>query len=385
MTMHCMRFIAGGLTIVFGLALLPRPALADSPGGKPPTPTLQGPSAISTSQPFELSFSYPKGEVKNYRLEFFHCRPGTNAAPSDDSNTEPWPVQGCEPALTATPNPIANDSGQVTVNVKYGVTAIHQYNTKDYSAKDTAQWLEGNWYVRVRLISTSGVQGSWSNWHHTFVGSPNIGKPIGIKAAVGDRSRVSAAVVMRGLAPPVVTAPMEGQVFHGDPIGNAITLPAHARYADWSCCNIQWQRAAVVTAQNESGGFPTARVPWNKSIGLYGGYSPTIESGPSMHGAWSFDMMRPHSRKIGYRYWFRLREHYSPGNAYGPWSAWRSFIVQEPAGAINYPLPHGGAPSLPGQGQSTQKSGTMHLVNPQLNPQPEPPSPSAPRLQLPTR
>jgi hypothetical protein len=383
MLKHTLRFMTGGLTIAFGLALQPGLSLADS--SKPPTPTLQGPSAISTSQPFKLSFSYPKGEVKSYALETFHCRPGTSAPPSDDSNSEPWPVQGCEPAQTTTPSTISPDSGQVTINVKYGVTAIHQYNTKDFSAKDTAQWLEGNWYVRTRLISTSGVQGSWSNWHHTLIGSANIGKPIGIKGAVADRSRVSPAVVMRGLAPPVVVAPMEGQVFRGDPIGNAVTLPAHARYSDWSCCNIQWQRAAVITPENEPGGFPTARAPWNKSIGLDGGYSPTIESGPSIQGMWSFDMMRPHSRKIGYRYWFRLREHYSPGNMNGPWSALRSFIVQEPAEPIKYPLPHGGAPSLPGQGQSTQKPGAMRLINPQLNPQPEPPTPGTPRLLLPAK
>ena len=383
MLKHTLRFMTGGLTVAFALALQPGLSLADS--SKPPTPTLQGPSAISTSQPFNLGFSYPKGEVKSYALELLHCQPGTSGRPSDDSNTEPWPVQGCEPTLTTTPRVISPDSGQVTINVKYGVTAIHQYNTHDTSAADTAQWLQGNWYVRARLISTSGVQGSWSAWHHTLIGSANIGKPIGIKGALADRSRVSAQVVMRGLAPPVVAAPMEGQVFNANPIGNSVTLPAHARYPDWSCCDVQWQRAAVVTIQNEPGGFPTARAPWNNAIGLFGGYSPNIESGPSIHGMWSFDVMRPHSRKIGYRYWFRLREHYSPGNASGPWSAWRSFIVQEPAQANKFPLPHGGAQSLPGQGQSPQKPGAMRLVNPQLNPQPEPPSPSAPRLQLPAK
>jgi hypothetical protein len=402
MLMHTRKFMIGGLTIVFGLVLLPGLALADSSGAKPPTPTLQGPSTISTNQPFKLSFSYPKGEVKSYALETLHCRPGTNAPPSDDNNSEPWPVQGCEPATTTTPSTISPDSGQVTIDVKYGVTAIHQYNTKDFSARDTAQWLQGNWYVRTRLISTSGVQGSWSNWHHTFIGSPNIGKPIGIKGAVGDRSRVSSTVVMRGLAPPVIATPTEGQVFHGEPppvgfITASGTLPPHARYSDWACCDIEWQRANVVTQENNAyvaahtppggipqSGFPTARSPWHTSIGLNGG-SRAVEIAPTFHGGWTFDQLRPHSHKLGNQYWFRVREHYTPGNAPGPWSDWRSFIVQEPAEAIEYPMPHGGAPSLPGQGQSAQKPGTMHLVNPQLNPQPEPPSPSAPRLQLPTK
>lgn len=312
--------------LVFGAIGLP--GLSVAAGDKPPAPTLHGPTAIAATQPFNVRFSYPKGSAKSYVLESFHCQPGTNAPPSNDSNAEPWPVQGCEPAETYSPHAISPDTGQVTIDVKYGVSAIHQYKSKNASAKATEQWLQGNWYVRVRLVSMVGVRGDWSRWHHTLIGSGNISKPVGTKGFVGNQHRVATSVIMRGLKPPRVTAPAQHKVFHAGSVRAAVTVPSHTPYSDWACCDIQWQRAAVITKENAAGGFPTARSTWKSSLN-FAGYSMQQESGPMVSASWGYDTLRPHSRKFGFQYWFRVRERYSSGNAPGPWSAWRTFIVQE--------------------------------------------------------
>jgi len=351
--------------MALAVALLPRLSVAALTGNGPPSPQLRGPSSLSTSQAFTISFYYPKGKVKSYSIEFFHCQAGSTVRPSNDNNTDPFPVQGCEPPKTSTPSLISPDTGQVTIDVKKGVTSIHQYQTKNFSARDTERWLEGNWYVRVRLFSLSDAVGPWSKWHRTVIGSGNIGKPIGTSGLMAGRHRVNSSLVMRGLKPPIIAAPMQGAIMRGG-IGTSGTLPAHARYSDWRCCDIQWQRAVIVAKENgdyvkahtppgavPQSAFPGPRGPWT-GPGLHNGSHP-LEHAPSFAGSWGYDVLRPRSREFGYQYWFRIREHFVPGNASGPWSAWRSFIVQEPAAPRT--LNHAGMRPLPGA--ATPGSHTM--------------------------
>jgi len=117
-------------------------------------------------------------------------------------------------------------------------------------------------------------------------------------------------------------------------------LPQHSNYERWGCCDFEIQRATIISKENNdyvkshtqpgqpmSSAFPTTRAPW-KSPNFANGY--TTEKGPSYDISPPIDLFKPNSHKFGYQYWFRVREHYTPGNTSGPWSGWRSFIVQAP-------------------------------------------------------
>ena len=92
---------------MLGLLLAPGPARADTLA----VPQLQGPSSLSTGQPFVVSFTYPKGSANRYDMELFHCAPGVTAHPSNDNDTEPFPGGGCDPARTYGPNQISPGYG----------------------------------------------------------------------------------------------------------------------------------------------------------------------------------------------------------------------------------------------------------------------------------
>ena len=93
-------------------------ALADA-SGTSPAPILQGPSSVSASQPFQISFYYPKGQIKKWQMDLSHCPSGATLRPSDDSNQEPFPGQGCE-VPRGIEAPISPDTGNASVDARYG-------------------------------------------------------------------------------------------------------------------------------------------------------------------------------------------------------------------------------------------------------------------------
>jgi len=138
---------------------------------------------------------------------------------------------------------------------------------------------------------------------------------------------------------PVISGPKEDRSYQG---GNNIyvqyTEPQHADAAKWSCCDIELDRAIVVEQDNQNymqanappGGWkevpmPTSQQPWHE-------YHLTNKAN-NLLNTWTVpggQQLVPTSHKWGYRYWVRLREKYLPSGDHGPWSAWRSFVVQMP-------------------------------------------------------
>jgi len=360
------RLPISSLTLALGVILLSALARAGATGA-PPAPLLQGPSSVPTSQPFQVNFYYPKGQIEKWEMDLFHCPTGSTLRPSDDSNTEPFIGQGCE-VLPRIGAPISPDTGKETVDMKYGIVSTYKHNHSAATDAQVMKWYQGNWYLRARLISLSGVTGQYGKWHRTLIGSLHIGRRIGTGGLLANRN--SSVLAMKGLKPPVINFPLQGAVLRAKVITSG-SLPAHARYSDWQCCEMQWQRAVVVTQENDDyvkattpAGqvpqipFPTPRAAWS-GLGLYNGSHPP-EHGPSFASGWRHGDLRSHSRKFGYQYWIRIREHYIPGNAFGPWSAWRSFIVQEPhtSTLVNFGAVHampgvhaGGQTSTSGQRQ----------------------------------
>ncbi|MEJ2380584.1 MAG: hypothetical protein P8076_05280 [Gammaproteobacteria bacterium] len=177
------------------------------------------------------------------------------------------------------------------------------------------------------------------------------------------RGRVQTQVALQGLKPPLITAPTGGQVFHSGKIVIRIALPKHTDRSKWQCCDYQIDRARVITKENNAyvknhtppgsvmqSDFPSPRARLDEDDPL----APESASSGPWTWSWSVSQYRPHSHKFGYRYWVRVREHYLPAKAPGPWSAWRSFIVQEP---LTYTvLPRAGG-ALPGASQNQQHSG----------------------------
>lgn len=159
--------------------------------------------------------------------------------------------------------------------------------------------------------------------------------------------------------PPKIYQPAQGAVFLSGAksadgqIPALVTVPMHVDEGSWGCCWIQWQRAQIVTTQNwdyihahpGTVAVTKFRRDWPDGHGLLDEpeeTSATTEEGvgSTFTGGWQYDELRPHNGAFGYQYWFRVREIKQTGSyvALGPWSDWRSFIVQEP---VEYALPLG--------------------------------------------
>jgi|GEM_PF-4323527 len=335
--------IAGALALALGIILqIPGAAWAGFGGDAPSAPSLRGPSSVSTSQPFKLKFYYPKGQIKSYDIEVFHCPTTSHVRPSNDTHTDPFPTGGCEPPKIMGTSAMTPDTGEATIDVKHGLTSLHQGGGLGDAAQDTQTWIQGNWFVRVRLVSSAGARGPWSNWHHTLVGSGRVSRfsrPKGLRA---DRGAASARLVMRGLKPPVVKGPAANAIERGDTFDVIVVLPSHQDYGKWGCCDFQLERARMVTKENlaylnQHNGFPASgpRKPWNEHSSYLG--SIHNEAGSQWHNVVATGPLRPHSPEFSYRYWFRVREVYDPngypntaGSTYGPWSKWHSFVVSDP-------------------------------------------------------
>lgn len=348
--------------LALGIVLqIPGAAWAGFGGSAPSAPALRGPSSVSTSQPFRIQFYYPKGHIKSYYIQFFHCPATSHVRPSNDTHTDPFPTDGCDVPKRPIKSDISSDTGEVTLYVKQGVIQQHEYGQFGNAAQDAQKWVQGNWFVRVRLVSLAGIRGPWSNWHHTLVGSGRVSRfnrPKGLRA---DRGGASARLAMRGLQPPVVKAPAVHAIERGDSFNLVLALPSHHDYGKWGCCDFQVERAKMVTKDNlaylnKHNGFPAPgpRKPWTEHSSYLGSISN--EAGAQWQNVVATGPLRPHSPEFSYRYWFRVREVYDPNgypntaeSTYGPWSKWHSFVVSNP-------LPTRASP-----GTIRKKTGPIHM------------------------
>jgi hypothetical protein len=228
----------------------------------------------------------------------------------------------------------------------------------------------GTVYVRVRLYwaenqGPTQFFGGWSAWHRTLVEDTHRAVFTGTKGMSMERSPVGSPhikVDMTGVKPPAITMPAQGYVFHGGPINISGSVGPHSAYGEWTCCFFQWKRAVIVAPENNAyaqahtpghSAFPTPPTPWSGQGFFSNDALGVKEHGPSFHGRFLYNEIRPHDHTFGYRYMFRVREeHY---DQYGPWSPWRSFDVQEPIMAAT-PY-HGGMQVKPGAHMGTPSSG----------------------------
>ena len=357
--------MAPAAAIASNLPSLPVPHITDAPKNMPEGPARMvhfsfTPTPQSTASGYELS----------EHVQQWSCQPGKDNPPV--GGLLPTPGPGQQAGCTLEENWGAVSHGG-TAPTSSGSTMLPVHGERS---------TPGTLYVRVRLRwFNNGVgvkEGGWSAWHRTLVTDTHRYKFMGTKGMHMQRIPAGSLHVnfdMSKHKPPVITAPGPGQVFHGGfKINISGSVEQHKTYSAWSCCDIQWKRALIVTAENTAHSkpgqtaFPTPSEPWQNPqlVGLAVGQA-YMEHGSSFHGFTYYSTLRPHHRSFGYRYWFRVRESYWPGgfdesSYYGPWSAWRSFTVQEPLMAAtpnhNVRMLPGAHMAKPSSGQ--QQSGGQH-------------------------
>lgn len=371
MPFMALMFAVPAMATADDLPTLPVPHFTNAPTRIP-----EGPSRT-------VHFSFPatSGTVSddylNYRVQQWSCPPGKDSAPTDISiQAKPW--AGQQAVCELEENGGVFNSGTVT-----GHTIM-------FPIRSEARLVPGTLYVRVQLfwskrLGPTDASGGWSPWHRTLVEDTHVGRFVGTKDLRADRSRVGSLhikVDMSGAKPPAIMAPKPAQVFHGGPISVSVRVSPHKPNGVWACCEIQWKRAVVVTKENKA--YADAHTPGHTAFpstpstyqmtSMMGFATNVKEVGTSLQGRLFYNQLRTHDRTFGYRYLFRMREDYHPGalgaEGYpGPWSAWRSFVVQEPIQAATpyhggmqmRPGTHMAAPST-GKQQTNQQENTRRLA-----------------------
>jgi len=364
-------FALPAMAIAGDLPALPVPHITDAPTRIP-----EGPSR-KVHFSFAATPESVSGDYLNFHVQQWFCPPGKDSAPTDISiQAKPWAGQQAVCQLE-------ENWGGLSPGTVTGDWFM-------FPVRGEARLVPGTLYVRVRLLwfthaGATVASGGWSPWHRTLVEDTHTAIFRGTKGLRVDHSRIGTLhikVDMKGAKPPVVTAPKQAHVFHGGPINLSVSVSPHKPDSVWACCEIQWKRAVVVTKENITyaqthtpghSAFPSTPSPWQMTS-MTGFATDVKEVGSSLHGSVFYNQLRPHDRTFGYRYLFRMREDYYPGGigtqGYpGPYSAWHSFIVQEPIQAAT-PY-HGGmqmqrgahmaAPST-GKQQSNQQENTRRLV-----------------------
>lgn len=342
-----------GVGIPCGLVLallLPGFARADSVANALLAPTLTGPTRSSGKKHllFQFAYRYPASAKRPdsfwYESQYWYCAPGKNNAPANMKiNESPWPGT-CE-SKVGPKYVLERNQSTAVVSTPYGRTD------------------PGTWSLRVRLGLDGHGSGPWGPWHRTVVASPPSGPtrlvPEKPSHLTFKKVGLTPAAATFGLKPPRISAPTQGQTFHGGNVTVSVTLPGtHGRQsAHWET-RFEWQRARIASQENNDWvdrhtpkgqmpdyEFPGTRQPWNGPSST----TSNLHSGETL----PFNEIRPRSHKFGYEYRVRVREEYLPTRAYGPWSRWRTFVVQEP---VEMAMPR--APLPPAEpGQATPGSG----------------------------
>ncbi|HKK06423.1 MAG TPA: hypothetical protein VKA50_11300 [Gammaproteobacteria bacterium] len=353
-------------------AMVAWPAMANA-GDLPPLPVphiTDAPSRVPEGPSRKVHFSFSatpesaSGDSLNYHLQQWFCPPGKDSAPTDISiQATPWAGQEAVCQLEENwggmpPGTLSSDWFNIPV-------------------QNEPRLVPGTLYVRVQLVwlpptgGTPVASGGWSPWHRTLVEDTHtavFGGTQGMRVGRRQAGSVHIKVDMSGAKPPAIMAPKPAQVFHGGPISLSVTVSPHKPNSVWACCEVQWKRAIVVTKENNAyaeahtpghTAFPSTPQPYEMSS-MTGFASNLKETGTSLHGSVFYNQLRPHKHTFGYRYLFRMREVYYPGGIgtegdLGPFSAWHSFIVQEP---IQAAMPyHGGMQMKPGAHMTKPSSG----------------------------
>ena len=352
--------MAPAMAVADNLPTPPVPHIADAPNRIP-----EGPART-----VHFSFSATPQTVSVYELnehvQQWYCLPGKDSAPSDSSiQSTPWPGQQASCQLED------NWGGLY----KPGAPTITSGSIM-FPIRGESRLVPGTLYVRVKLYwadhaGTHAKEGGWSAWHRTLVEDTHRAVFTGTKGMSVSHAPAGSLhikVDMSGAKPPVIAAPGEAQVFHGGPINISVDVSPHAPNSVWACCEIQWKRALIVSPENNAyaqahtpghSAFPSSPMPWQMTS-MMGFATDVKEAGSSLHGSLFYDQLRPHDHTFGYQYWFRMREDYYPGGLQeprypGPYSGWRSFVVQEPIQAAT-PY-HGGMQVKPGAHMGKPSSG----------------------------
>lgn len=396
--MRLRYFKTAGVLVLLctGLALLPGLSWAGFGGSGFPVLQVQGPSTLKASQAFHLSFSYPPTLAHSaapyiyWDMEVYFCQNGIDQHPENlpgDIGQESFPTPQ-NSAICSTVGPssaspfyrkplVGPGSGHFSFDMTPYLSGIHQTWTHQSSTASLHTWLKGSTvYVRVRLASQSAGEGPWGAWHRTSISSGisyHVVQP-GAHTFHGT-AQPNYALMMQHMKAPIVITPKAGSMQRGTTIPLSLQLPVHNDYSKWLCCDLQFERTVITTKENieyvnSHHSFPRAtepRKPWHYAYG----YASTSEHGMIGPGStWSqtpsAGPFQPHSPEFGYRYWMRVREEFLPhgfGHSShevpGPWSAWRSFDVEDP---IHVMIPNHGTLQV-NPHQNGQKSGQTGQSN----------------------
>jgi hypothetical protein len=376
MPLLALMFALPAMAVAGELPALPVPRITDAPNRMQ-----EGPSRM-VHYSFTATPRTASGNGLDYYAEQWYCPPGKDNPPVGGVLPSPWAGQQASCALEKNHGG-ASESSSPTITS----------GSMMFPVQGGKSLTPGTWYLRVRLRWTDHAgtvvkEGGWSAWHRTLVVAAHAntqsytGTFAGTKTARADHSHVNtinmAAKMAERSKPPVIKAPMEGRVYHGGPINFSGSLAPHKTTGgDWACCSIQWKRAVILAPENKAyaqahtpgkTAFPSPPMPWQgDGVVPYGLASNVKESGPSFNGHFLYSDLRPHDGSFGYRYWFRLREYFYPDGLAnmmkatiytGPWSAWRSFTVQEPN--ISRVMPSGSMRMQPGAHMTAPSSGQQH-------------------------
>jgi hypothetical protein len=334
----------------------------------PPAPKVSGPTQAASNHDVTLRTLYSKGLANRLWIQQWYCPPGKDGAPTDTpTDTEPF-GGACTSTVHGPLNIPKEDVAGIAFPMAY--------------PKNSPKI--GFWYVRTRISSNNYGDSVWGHWHRTVVSISATSKPVGTRGLRANRGPVNTTInmknIIKGAKPPVITEPAEGQVFHGAPINLSANVSPHEPNSVWACCEIQWKRAVILTQENKAyaqaytpgqTAFPTPPSPWHITS-MMGFATDVKEAGTSLHGSLFYNQLRPHDLTFGYQYWFRMREDYYPGGLQetrypGPYSAWRSFVVQAPASSPTLIRP---MHVQPGAGTGKQQNSRQQRSSQKLAPMP---------------
>ncbi len=218
----------------------------------------------------------------------------------------------------------------------------------------------GTWRIKARVVSP-------------HFGTPSLWRTFSVKRLI--RISLPSQLPIKSVLPakpPIVQIPKQNRIFINQ-VEILVRRPLkHTDYSRWKYV-FEWKRAKYNTAANNAYAYQI----WKQKKHAYSYFPPVLGLATALR-PWlpptrlrtmlSIEMENPshiyyslRSKRLdsSYLYQFRVREYSQVGNAYGPWSAWRSFIVQ---GRMPPPTMYHISPKplkllMPGSAKNKQQSG----------------------------
>ncbi len=342
-----------GLLLAAALFLFGRLSAAAPPPGQLFPPTIHGTSHARVGQVITLDFTYknPNWAIDPghlwYTAEAWACAPGYSEPPPQGEFDVNISTEGWGGAL--------GPSCKASERVRQPIEGAHPHQSQ---GQTTARLMGGVWgetpgrgvfYYRIRLgTSDPQVVGPWGPWFLMTIG------PLHFKDAPIRR--------------PEIIGPAEGRLFVNQDLPLQLKSDIHHNdYANWEF-ELQWQRAGYHTKANNDAytvahGAP-AKNGWPRVLGITDPMKPWGDSAVPAEVAQGagvqtlsvpYAALRSHDAFSSFEYRVRAREHRLNPDTYGTWTAWRSFIVQEPYPYTERPLSNAALQPL-GQLQKAQAS-----------------------------